>query len=54
MKTILILFSTVLLGMSPFTTTENSKEAFNIIKEAYVAYRLKDSKFCLNYQKYKI
>jgi hypothetical protein len=28
MKTILILFSTVLLGVNPFTTTENSKEAF--------------------------
>jgi len=28
MKTILILFSTILLEVSPFTVTENSKEAF--------------------------
>lgn len=28
MKIILILFSTILLGVGPFTATENSKEAF--------------------------
>ncbi|WP_455368726.1 LOG family protein [[Eubacterium] cellulosolvens] len=33
---------------------KNSKEAFNIIQEAYGAYKIKDAKFCLNYKKYKI
>ena len=33
---------------------KNSKEAFNIIQEAYGAYKMKDAKFCLNYKKYKI
>ena len=33
---------------------KNSKEAFIITKEAYTVYQLKDSKFCLNYKKYKI
>ena len=33
---------------------KDSKEAFNIIQEAYSAYKIKDAKFCLNYEKYKI
>jgi uncharacterized protein (TIGR00730 family) len=33
---------------------KNSKEAFNIIQEAYTAYKMKDAKFCLNYKKYKM